>query len=68
MPFGNKHIFEDLFSSIFSPFKKYNPSCNLKFNYLGRLFPKLKIVYSRKRIVSLSLKLNFTPNTSGFYG
>jgi len=36
MPFGNrKNILEDLFSSVLSQFKKYHPSGNLKFNYLG---------------------------------
>jgi len=37
MPFGNKkkNILEDLFSSVLSQFRKYHPSGNLKFNYLG---------------------------------
>jgi len=30
-----KNILEDLFSSVLSQFKKYHPSGNLKFNYLG---------------------------------
>jgi len=38
MPFGNiKNIFEDLFSSVLSQFKKYQPSGNLKFYNLGIL-------------------------------
>jgi len=37
MPLGTrkKNILEDLFSSVLSQFKKYHPSGNLKFNYLG---------------------------------
>jgi len=38
MPFGNKkNILEDLSSLVFSQFKKYQPSKNLKFNHLGIL-------------------------------
>jgi len=37
-----KFILEDLFSSILSQFKRYHPSGNLKFNYLG-IFPSLKL-------------------------
>jgi len=36
MPLGNKkNISGDLFSSALLKFKKYHPSGNLKFNYLG---------------------------------
>jgi len=35
---------EDLFSSVLSQFKKYHPSGNLKFNYLG-IFQSLKFAY-----------------------
>jgi len=43
MPFGNrKKYFKDLFSSVLSQLKKYNPSGNLKFNYLG-IFQSLKL-------------------------
>jgi len=35
-------ILEDLFSSVLSQFKKYHPSGNLKFNYLG-IFQSLKL-------------------------
>jgi len=37
MPFGDrkKNILEDLFSSVLSQLKKYHPSGNLKFNYIG---------------------------------
>jgi len=39
MPFGNrkKNILGDLFSSALSQSKKYTPSGNLEFNYLGIL-------------------------------
>ena len=44
MPFGKrkKNILEYLFSSVLSQFKKYHPSGNLKFNYLG-IFQSLKL-------------------------
>jgi len=44
MPFGNrkKNIPEDLFSSELLQFKKYHPSRNPKFNYLG-IFQSLKL-------------------------
>jgi len=37
MSFGNRNFLflEDLFSAILAQFKKYHPSGNLKFNYLG---------------------------------
>jgi len=41
MPFGNRKILEDLFSSVLSHLKKYQPSGNLKFNNLGN-FQSLK--------------------------
>ena len=42
MPIGNrKNIYEVLFSSVLSQFKKYHPPGNLKFNYLG-IFQSLK--------------------------
>jgi len=31
----NKNILEHFFSSVLSQFRKYHPSGNLKFNYLG---------------------------------
>jgi len=39
----------------------------VKFNYLG-IFQSLKLRISMKKVLSVSLKLNFTPNTSGSYG
>jgi len=63
MPLGNrKTIFEDLFSSVLFPFKKYHPFGNLKFYNLG-IFQSLKLRILVKKIVPISLKLNFTPNT-----
>jgi len=64
MPFGNrkKNILEDLFGSVLSQFKKHPPSGNLKF-YIFMHFPKLEIAYLNRKILSISLKLNFAPNT-----
>ena len=52
MPFGNrkKNILEDVFSSALSQFKKYHPSGNLKFNYLG-IFQSLKLRISTEKIL-----------------
>jgi len=47
--------------------KKYYLSENLKFNYLG-IFQSLKLRILMGKILSISLKLNFTPNTLGCYG
>jgi len=58
---------EDLFSSVLSQFKKYHPSGNLKFYNLG-ILKKLKIAYFSEKILPISLKLNFTPNTLGCKG
>jgi len=59
-----KNILEDLFSSALSQFKKYQPFGNLKFNYLG-IFKSLKLRTLMGKILSISLKLNFIPNTLG---
>jgi len=68
MPFGNgKFILEGLFSSVLSYLKKYHPSENLKFNYLG-IFQSSKLRILMEKILSISLKLNFTPNTLACYG
>jgi len=68
MPFGNIIFFEDLFSSVLSRFKTYQPSGNLKFYNLGILKSlKLRILVEKK-ILPISLKLNFTPNTLGCKG
>jgi len=62
---SRKIILEDLFSSVLSQFKKYHPSGNLKLNYL-RIFQSLKLrILMKKKIVSISLKLNFIPTTLG---
>jgi len=54
---------EDLFSSVSSQFKKYHPSGNLKFNYLG-IFQSLRFRFLMEiKILPISLMLNFTPNT-----
>jgi len=60
-------ILEDHFSSILSQFKKYHPSENLKFNYLG-IFQSFKVRILMEKILLISLKVNFTPNTLGCYG
>jgi len=58
---------EDLFSSVLSKFKNYHPSGNLKFNNLG-IFQSLKLRNLMGKILSIALKLNFTPITTGCYG
>jgi len=50
-----------------SQFKKYRPSGNLNFNNLG-ISQGLKWRNSMGKILRISLKLNFTPNTLGCYG
>jgi len=60
-----KIILEDLFSSVLS--KKYHPSRNLKFFNLG-IFQSLKLRILMEKILPISLKINFTPNTLGCYG
>jgi len=47
--------------------KKYHPSGNLKFINLG-IFQSLKLRILTEKILPISLKLNFTPNTLGCYG
>jgi len=55
MPFGNrnKNILQDLLSSVFSQFKKYHPSGNLKFNHLG-IFQSLKFRILMKKKTTTS--------------
>ena len=55
MLFGNrKIILEDLFCSVLSQFKKYHPSVNLKFGYLG-IFQTLKLrILMEKNPLNLS--------------
>jgi len=69
MPFGNrkKNILEELFSSVLPKFKKFHPPENLKFNYLD-IFQSFKLRISMGKILTISLKLNFTPNSLGCYG
>jgi len=61
-----KFILKDLFSSVLSQFKKCHPSGNLKCNYSG-IFQSLNFRILKEKILSISLKLNFTPNTLGYY-
>jgi len=60
-------ILEDLTSSVLSQLKKYHPSRNLNFNDLG-IFRSLKLNISVKKILPISLNLNFTPFTLGCCG
>jgi len=60
-------ILENLFSSVLPHFKKYHPSENVKFNYLG-IFQSLKLRILAEKILPIPLNLNLTPNTLGFYG
>jgi len=62
-----KSILEDLFGSVSSQFKKYHPSGNRKFNYLG-IFQRLKLRNLIVKIHQKSLYLNFTSNILGCYG
>ena len=63
-----KNILENLFSPVFSQLKRYHPSRNLKFNNLG-ISQSLKFcILLEKKILPICLKLNFTPNTLGWYG
>ena len=57
-----KDILEDLFGLLLLQFKKYHRSGNLKFNNLG-IFPCLKLRHIMGKILWISIKLNFTPNT-----
>jgi len=69
MPSGNRknNILEELFSSVLSQFKRYHPSGNLKIDNLG-IFQRLKLRTLMGKILRISLRLNFTPNTLGGYG
>jgi len=48
-------------------YKKYHPSGNLKFYYV-RFFQSLNFRILIEKILPISLKSNFTPNTLGCYG
>jgi len=63
----DKFILEDLFSSAFSKYKKYQPSRNLKFHILG-IFQSLKLRNLMGKILQIYLRANFTPNTLGCCG
>jgi len=52
-------------SSVLSQFKKISPLWKPEI-YLG-IFQSLKLRILMERILSISLKLNFTPNTLGCY-
>jgi len=47
-----------------SRFKKYHSPGNLKFDFLG-ILQSLKLLINVEKILSISLKLNFTPNALG---
>jgi len=79
MPFGNRKkcctgtfqfviaTMRECGPTLMSPqFKKYYPSEKLKFNNLD-IFQSLKSRILMEISLSISLKLNFTPNTSGRY-
>jgi len=67
MPFGNKtNILQGSFQFSIVRTKK-KQSGNPKFNYLG-IFPSLKLRILMEKFLSISPKLNFTPNTLGCYG
>jgi len=60
-------ILEDLFSSVLSQFQKYHSCRNLKFNNLS-IFQSLILRILMEEILPISLKMNFIPNTLGWYG
>jgi len=67
MPFGNKEFYlEDLLSSVFSQFKTYHPSGNLKLNNIG-IFQSFKFLILMEEIPPVSLELNITPSTLGWW-
>jgi len=67
MPFATDKNILDLFSSLWSHFKKYHPSENLK-NYCLSIFQSLKLRILMGKFVLISLKLNFILNTLGCHG
>jgi len=50
-----------------SQLKEYHPSENFEFNILG-ISQSLKLRILMEIILLISLKLNFSPNTVGYYG
>jgi len=68
MPFGNrKKYFRGSFQFSIVLIKKYHSSGNLKFYNIG-IFKSLKLRILVKKILRISLELNFTPNTLGCKG
>ena len=69
MPFGNiSKYFRGSFSSVLSQFKKISPLWKSKIKSF-RNISTLKIsFFLTEKILPISLKLNFTPNTLGCYG
>jgi len=63
----NNYFRGSLQFSIVTILKKCHPPENKKINYLG-IFQSLKLRISMEKILSILLKLNFTPNTLGCYG
>jgi len=63
-----KNILEDLFSPVLSKLKKnITPFGNLKVNNIG-FFKSLRLRNLMGKILRISLRLNFIPNTLGCYG
>jgi len=63
-----KKLFYRIFSVQYCRnLKKYHPSGNLKFHKLG-IFQSLRLRILMEKIHTISLKLNFTPNTLGCFG
>jgi len=68
MLFGNRNIyFRESFQFSIVTIKKYHLSGNPKSDYLG-VFQTLKLLILLRKILSVTFKLNFTPNTLGCYG
>jgi len=58
---------DDLYCLVLSQFKKYHPFGYLKFDNLG-VFQSLKLRNLMGKILQISLKPKFSPNTLGCYG
>jgi len=69
MPFENiKKYFRGSFQLVLSQFKKYGFPWKPEIKLSRHFFQSLKMRISKEEIHSISLKLNFTPNTLGCYG
>jgi len=66
-PRNRKKNLEDLHSPVLSQLKIFHPSGNLMFNNLG-VSQSLKLRTSMGKVLRISLKLNFSPNTFGLLG